>query len=99
MTDSTHVPFTDTSGNTRNDLTEYHQAAVHYAAYKLLPLIGDQDGANRQLQLFTDYVKRFLNNLRVKGGSFTTLAYDYLGGARKGRDWDRREYPATWRYR
>lgn len=99
MTDSTHVPFTDTNGNTRNDLTEYHQAAVHYAAYKLLPLIGDQDGANRQLQLFTDYVKRFLNNLRPKGGSFTTLAHDYLGGARKGRDWDRRSYPATWWYR
>jgi hypothetical protein len=99
MASSTDVPFTDTNGATRHDLTEYHQAAVHYAAYKLLPLIGDQDGANRQLQLFTDYVKRFLNNLRPKGGSFTTLAYDYLAGARRGRYGDGREYPATWRYR
>lgn len=92
---STAIPFTDTNGATRADLTEYHQAAVHYAAHKLLPLIGDKDGAHQQLQLFTDYVKRFLGNLRPKGGSFTTLAHDYLASARQGRG-DRRSYPATW---
>lgn len=94
LANSTDLPFTDTSGNTRNDLTEYHQAAVHYAASKLLPLIGDKEGSQTQLAIFTDYVKRFLNNLRPKGGSFTTL-HNYLGDAR-GRAGDRREYPATW---
>jgi hypothetical protein len=95
MTASTDVPFTDTSGQTRADLTEYHQAAVHYAAYKLLPLIGDIEGSRGQLSLFTDYVKRFLGNLRPKGGSFTTLAYDYLAGVSRGRTRDRDGVPLS----
>lgn len=97
MTASTSVPFTDTNGATRSDLTEYHQAAVHYAAAKLLPLIGDTEGARGQLDLFRDFVKRYLNNQRPKGGSYVTLAHNYLGSARGG---DReRDYPATWRWR
>jgi len=98
MTASSDVPFTDTAGATRHDLTEYHQAPVHYAAFKLLPLIGDVEGAQRQLSLFTDYVKRFLGNQRPKGGSHVTLAHNYLGAARIRTGLDR-DYPATHWYR
>jgi len=85
---STAVPFTDTSGARRDDLTPYHQALVHYAAYKLLPLIGDADGARGQLALFTDYIKRFLQGLRPKGGSHVTLGRDYLRESRRRTDPD-----------
>lgn len=88
MTASTNVPFTDTNGRTRVDLIEYHQAPVHYAAYKLLPLIGDYEGANTQLQKFLAYVTRFLQNARPKGGTHVTLARNYLQSARRRRDWD-----------
>lgn len=86
---STDVPFTDTSGTTRHDLTVYHQALVHYAAYKLLPLEGDVEGSRGQLALFLDYVKRYLSALRPKGGTHITLARHYLGDARRvGEDDD-----------
>jgi hypothetical protein len=88
MTASTAVPFTDTNGRTRVDLIEYHQAPVHYAAYKLLPLIGDTDGANSQLQKFLAYVTRFLQNSRPKGGTHVTMARSYLRDARRQRAWD-----------
>ena len=84
MTASTSVPFSDTSG-IRSDLLEYHQALAHYAAFKLLPLTGDLEGAQRQVVLFTDYVKRFWNNLRPKGGSHVTVARSYLSEARRKR--------------
>lgn len=90
MTASTSVPFTDATGATRDDLTEYHQACVHYAAYKLLPLMGDREGAQGQLALFMDYVKRFAQNMRPKGGTHVTLGRDYLREARRrGVDDDR----------
>jgi hypothetical protein len=84
MTSSTDVPFT-VGGQTRNDLTAYHQAFPHYAAYRLLPLIGDLEGANAQLQKFLGYVARFLQNLRPKGGSHITMARNYLKDARRQR--------------
>ena len=85
MTASTSVPFSDTSG-TRADLIEYHQALAHYGASKLLPLTGDLEGSQRQIVLFMDYVKRFLGNLRPKGGSHVTMARSYLSEARR-RTW------------
>lgn len=86
---STAIPFTDTNGITRDDLTPYHQAAVHYAAYKLLPLIGDFEAAKLQLAQFMDYVKRYLQNQRPKGGTHVTLGRDYLREARRMPDPDR----------
>jgi len=82
MASSTDVPWTDTSG-TRVDLVEYHKALVHYAASQLLPLTGDRDGAQGQLVMFSDYVKRFWNNLRPRGGSHVTQAKNYLQSARR----------------
>jgi hypothetical protein len=82
MTASTSVPWSDTSG-IRTDLVEYHQALVHFGASKLLPLVGDLDGAQRQVVLFMDYVKRFLGNIRPKGGTHVTMARNYLAQARR----------------
>jgi hypothetical protein len=81
MVDSTAVPFTDTSGITRTDLTDYHLAFPHYAAYRLLPLIGDAQGANEQLQVFLGYVTRYIQNQRPKGGQHITVARSYFRGA------------------
>lgn len=82
MTTSSNVPFSDTSG-IRSDLIEYHQALAHYAAYKLLPMVGDLEGAQGQLVKFTDYVKRFWQNLRPRGGTHVTMARSYLSQARR----------------
>lgn len=79
---STAVPFSDLSG-VRSDLIEYHQALVHFAAHKLLPLVGDMEGAQAQLVKFTDYVKRFWQNLRPRGGTHVTMARSYLREARR----------------
>jgi hypothetical protein len=84
MTASTAVPFSDTSG-IRVDLIEYHQALAHYGASKLLPLTGDLEGAQRQVVMFTDYIKRFFGNLRPKGGTHVTVARSYLSEARRRR--------------
>ncbi len=98
---STDVPFTSTSGQTRTDLTIFHQATVHYAAYKLLPLIGDEQGSQSQLQKFMGYVTRYLQQHRPKGGQQVRFAHNYLkaarGGSRSGR-WDRPSLipPSQW---
>lgn len=84
MTSSGDLPFTVNS-TTRHDLTTYHQAGAHYAAYKLLPLIGDEQGSNTQLQKFMGYVTRFLQNARPKGGQMVQFAHNYLRAARHGR--------------
>jgi hypothetical protein len=83
MASSTDVPFTDTSGNTRHDLEEYHQAPVHYAAAKLLPLIGDREGAAEQMTKFLGYVARYTQNTRPKGGTYMTASRPYLSDARR----------------
>ena len=88
MTSTGEIPFTDAGGNTRADLTPYHQALVHYAAYRLLPLVGDYDGAKNQMVLFTDYVRRFIEAMRPKGGTGLTFARDYLRETRRRRDGD-----------
>lgn len=84
MTSSGDVPFTVNS-TTRTDLTVYHRALPHYAAYKLLPMIGDDQGAQMQLQKFMGYVTRFLQSARPKGGQVLMLGRNYLQLARSGR--------------
>lgn len=83
---STDVPFSTTT--TRSDLAPYHQALVHYAAFKLLPLTGDLQGAKGQLALYADYVTRYLQALRPKGGTHVLLGRDYLRDARRRSDPD-----------
>jgi hypothetical protein len=78
MAASTAIPFTDTSGYTRHDLEEYHQALPHYAASKLLPLIGDVQGAADQMNKFLGYVARYHQNTRPKGGTYMTAGRAYL---------------------
>lgn len=84
LTSSGEVPFSISTG-TRTDLVGYHQAVPHYAAYKLLPMLGDDQGSQNQLQKFMGYVTRYLQNLRPKGGTVIQLGRNYLRLARGGR--------------
>lgn len=100
MTNSTNEPFTVNS-SVRNDLRLYHRALPHYAASVLLPLVGDHDGAARQLQTFMGYVTRFLSMARPKGGQAVLLGRNYLRDARRGRGGWRSGYdpvipPSQW---
>lgn len=101
MTSSGMVPFTDASSNVRHDLTEYHPACVHYAAYKLLPLIGDIQEADRQYQKFLSYVARYKDNNRTRGGKHVTMARSYYRQSmRRGRDSDLSlDRSEQWRWR
>lgn len=88
MTSSGAEPFTVNS-SVRTDLRIYHKALPHYAAYKLLPLIGDLQGANEQLQKFLGYVTRYAQAQRPKGGTHVTMARSYFRDSRRsGRDAD-----------
>ena len=82
ITSSAAEPFTVNS-SVRTDLRIYHRAFPHYAAYKLLPLIGDLQGANQQLQTFLGYVARYTQNQRPKGGQHVTLARSYFRESRR----------------
>ena len=77
-TASTHVPFTDTSGNTRWDLRPYHQGLVHYAAHQLEKLRKDTQASDRQFQKFLSYITRYLQSMRKKGGTALTYARSYF---------------------
>lgn len=72
MTSSGDVPFT-LSSQTRTDLIPYHRALPHFAAYKLLPLVGDVQGAAAQLSQFMAFVAKWVQAQRPKGGTVTTL--------------------------
>lgn len=82
MTSTGEEPF-----GGRLDLRVYHRALPHYAAYKLLPLIGDMQGANDQLQKFMGYVQRFLQDQRPKGGTHVMQTRRYFGEARRNGDY------------
>ena len=100
MTSSAAQPFTVNS-SVRLDLALYHRALPHYAAYVLLPLIGDEQGSNSQLQKFMGYVTRFLHSARPKGGQAVLLGQNYLANAKRGRGGWRSGYdpivpPSQW---
>lgn len=94
MTSTATLPFTVNS-SVRTDLTTYHRALPHYAAFKLLPLIGDREGSAAQLQLFQSYVARYQGQTRPKGGQVVTMARSYfresrrIGAANQDRSLDR----------
>lgn len=73
LTSSGDVPF-----SSRVDLSLYHRALPHYAAYKLLPLVGDQQESQAELQKFLGYVARYQQNARPKGGQHVTVGRSYL---------------------
>lgn len=84
MTSTGDVPFT-VGGAFRNDLVPFHRACVHYAAHQLEKLRGDDEASDRQLAKFQEFVQRFTQKARPKGGSFVTMARNYLRDARNGR--------------
>jgi hypothetical protein len=97
MTSTGDVPFS-VGGTVRTDLTLYHRALPHYAAYKLLPLTGDEQGSNAQLQKFLGYVARYSQAQRPRGGQSIMMARDYRGEARGGRGRTDEPLPGyTWR--
>lgn len=97
MASTTALPFTVNS-TTRTDLTVYHKALAHYAAHKLLPLVGDAQGAIAQLQLFQSYVDRYRGQQRPRGGQMVTYGTNYLQRAR-GRDRDDANRVPGWTWR
>lgn len=99
MTSTGDEPFTVNS-TTRTDLRLYHKALPHYAAYKLLPLLGDMEAANYQLQQFLTYVARFKGRDKPRGGRHVMVARSYLNEAKgRGFDDDWRRVPGwPWRY-
>ncbi len=100
MTSTGDIPYTDTSSYSRNDLTEYHAAFPHYAAYKLLPLIGDTNEAKEQLQKFLGYVARYKENDRPAGGTHITVAQSYYKNSmRRGGGDGALDRSETWRWR
>lgn len=82
MTTDTAIPFTANS-TVRRDLTEYHQALVHYAAYQLEKLRLQTQESQSQLQAFLGYVQRFMGALKPKGGTTVKLARSYFADARQ----------------
>lgn len=82
MTSSSAEPFTY-AGAARSDLRVYHKALPHYAAYKLLPLIGDAQGATQALQKFLGYVARYVQSQRPKGGQHVMTSRNYFRDARR----------------
>lgn len=77
MTSSSAEPFTVNS-SVRTDLRTYHQALVHFAAFRLLPLQGKVQEALMQRQLFDSYVVRYQQAQRPKGGQSVMLGRNYL---------------------
>ena len=77
MTSTGEEPFTG-GGETRIDLRPYHQGLVHYAAYALEPLRGDQEASDKQYELFLSFVERFKAGLRQKAGQTLQFVRNYL---------------------
>lgn len=98
MASTSAEPFT-IDGSVRHDLRLYHRALPHYAAYKLLPLIGDAPGAQAQLQVFVGYVSRYTAQQRPRGGQYVTFATNYLQRARGGSDRDDLNRVPGWTWR
>lgn len=82
MTSSTAEPFTY-GASARTDLRVYHKALPHYAAHKLLPLIGDENKAQEELQTFLGYVARYVQSQRPKGGAHVTTSRSYFRESRR----------------
>jgi hypothetical protein len=78
LTSDTSQPFTFNS-SVRTDLAIYHQAAVHYGASQLEKYRRDDQASDRQLQKFSGYISRYLQQVRIKGGRAWMQARTYFG--------------------
>jgi hypothetical protein len=96
MTSTSVEPFTLNS-TVRTDLRAYHRAFPHFAASRLLGLIGDTQGAAQQLAYYQVYVERYKADRRPKGGQYVTFATNYLQRARGVPDDANRVPGWTWR--
>jgi len=88
MTSSGEEPYAINS-TVRTDLRPYHQALVHFAAFRLLPLKGLMQEAQTQFALFQSYVMRYHQAQRPRGGQHVVFARNYFDDARSQRDADR----------
>ena len=70
--------------NVRTDLSPFFMAPVHYAAHQLEKLRGDDAASDRQFAKFLAYVQRYTEKVRKRGGTFVTLARNYLASPRRG---------------
>jgi len=71
MTSDTNVPFT-----AQAHLRPWHQAPVHFAAFRLEKLRGDEEASQRQAGMFAGCIADYLRRQRPKGGSQVT--YDRM---------------------
>lgn len=94
LVNDTSQPYTFNS-TTRLDLTQYHQAAVHYAAHQMEKLRRDDQASDRQLQKFMGYVQRYVQALRIKGGRAIMQARGYFGRRSGGWSDPRARDPKT----
>lgn len=104
MTSDTEVPFTQNHGvgsgvvYTRPDLEPYHQGLVHYAAYLLEKLRVNLEGAQIQLQLFQQYVARYVRASEPVGPRTIRTARNYWQEVRARRGSGREDStPWPWR--
>ena len=77
LTSDTEQPYTFSSA-VRQDLTPYHQGAVHYAAHQLEKLRRDDQASDRQLQKFLGYVQRCLQDMKARGPKAVRQARNYF---------------------
>ena len=98
MTASTDIPFTFGS-TVRSDLEPYHQAPVHFAAYKLEKLRLNEPGSQAQLQQFLGYVDRYTRAQRPKGGQQVKLGRNYFSEVRSRRGGQDVEQPVPYPWR
>ena len=96
MVDDTSVPFTFGS-TTRDDLSPYHMALVHFAASELEKLRLNTEASQIQLQIFMGYVTRFTQALRPKGMRTIRMARNYFNERRRDRgESDVQQVPYPW---
>lgn len=94
LVNDTSQPYTFT-GAVREDLSIYHQAAVHYAAHQLEKFRRDDQASDRQLQKFMGYVSRYVQGMRIKGGRAIMTARGYFNKRAGGWSDPRSRDPKT----
>lgn len=90
-------PFKSASGTSPTapeSLSVWHQALVHFAAFILEKLRKDPMRMQTQMQLFTQYVARYIAQDRPKGGQTIQMQRNYRSG-RRASNWMRRSVNAA----
>lgn len=83
-TESTRLMFV-VNGEERVDLRPYHDAVTHYAAHALEKLRKDQARSDLQLQRFSGYISRYLEQKRHRTGhQRVSVSRRYFAESRRG---------------